>query len=86
MDIAVRTMRQLVKYYLRDGEKKEEFVGKAILLVRLFFEEGWRRAVLGCEGKLMRSAMCSMVVSIRAFEVDTLGNHACDLGVFLDLF
>ena len=30
----------------------------------------------------MRSAMCSMVVSIRAFEVDTLNVHACHLGVF----
>ena len=36
LDIAVRTLRQIVRYYLRDGEKKEEFVGKAILLVRLF--------------------------------------------------
>ena len=55
LDIGVRTMRQLVKYYLRD-EQKDDFMARAYMLVRLFFEEGWRRVLLGCETNMMRPA------------------------------
>ena len=82
LDVAVRTTRQLARYYLRNGEEKSEFMTKAVLVVRLFFEEAWHRAVLGSKGKLMRSAMCSMIVSIKEFEENTLGKFAPDLGIF----
>ena len=55
LDIGVRTMRQLVKCYLRD-EQKDDFMARAYMLVSLFFEEGWRRALLGCETNMMRPA------------------------------
>ena len=38
--------------------------------------------MLGSVGKLRRSAMCSLICTMKAFEEDTLGRYACDLGVF----
>ena len=55
LDIGVRTMRQLVKSYLRH-EAKDEFMARAYKMVRLFFEEGWRRALMGCKNNMMRPA------------------------------
>ena len=78
-------MRQLTKYYLRSGEDKDAFMKQAMALVRLSFEEAWHRCLLGAQGKVMRPALCSIVVTMKDFEEDTLGANAADLGVLLDI-
>ena len=80
LDIAVRTVRQMTTYYMRTGEEESAFMRKAILVMRLFFEEGWHRTLLGSEGKLMKSAMCSLIVSMKGLEADILRDSASDLG------
>ena len=82
LDIAVRALRQLVKYYMGGNEDKASFLQRAIALVRLYFEEAFHRCLLGGEDALMKAAYCSIVVSMRSFEIDTLGARAPELGVF----
>ena len=80
--VGVRYMRQLVKYYLRAGEEKKEFIKNATSLVRLIVEEAWHRTLLAAEGPLRKSAMCTLANTMRDCEADTLGQDACDFGMF----
>ena len=71
-----------MKYYLRAGEEKAEFIKNAMSLVRLIVEEAWHRSLLAAEGPLRKSAMCNIATTMRDFEVDTLGQDAGDFGMF----
>ena len=81
-DLGVSSMRQMTKYYMRSSEGAEAFVKKAVKVVRLFVEEAWRRALMGAEGKLLKSAMCNMIRSMRQFEESSLNQYEADFGFF----
>ena len=81
-DIGVRTLRQLVKCYHRGPEDVSSFLQRAMHLVSLYFEEAFRRTLMGAEGSLRKSALCAMMVTMRAFEIDTLPSQHSTLGMF----
>jgi hypothetical protein len=81
-DIGVRTLRQLVKVYHRGTEDMRAFLERAMQLVRLYFEEAFHRTLMGAEGSLRKSAFCAMMVTMRAFEIDTLPSEHSTLGMF----
>ena len=70
-----------MKYYMRNQDEKL-FTDKAMVVVRLFFEEAWRRAVMGVDSAIMRSGLCSVVLSMKNLEADTNTIHEADLGLF----
>ena len=89
LDLSVRTLRNMAKYYLRGGDEEyvEEFIGKAMVVVRLFFEESWRRHLCevsesGVQGALLRSRICSLAAQMKRFEEDTLLEAASHAGVW----
>ena len=82
MDIGVRHLRQLVRYYLRSGAGLETFAKEAMQVVRLLFEEAWHRLLIGAKKPGMRPALCGIVATMRDFEVDTIGSAACEFGFF----
>ena len=83
-DIGVRTLRQLVKVYFKGGESMN-FLERAVQLVRLYFEEAFHRCLLGAEGSLRKCACCSLMATMRAFEIDTLPTEHTQLGMFWTL-
>ena len=80
----MRQVRQLAKYYLRVGEDVGGFIVRAMKVVRLLFEESFRRCLMSAvvkEDRLICKALCGMVCTMRNFEEDTIGgSNASDLG------
>ena len=84
-DIAVRTLRELVKVYDKGFEGTESFMVRAVHLMRLYVEEAFHRCLLSCEGSVRKSALCSLMVTMRHFEADTLPEVSQSLGIFTTL-
>ena len=82
MDIAVKALRQLVRVYYKGVETMEAFMMRAMSLVRLYFEEAFHRTLLSAEGRLMRSGLCSLMVTLRNLEADTIVRDVDRLGCF----
>ena len=78
LDLSLRSLRNMAKYYLRGGDEEyvEEFIGKAMVVVRLFFEEAWRRHLCevrakGEKGAMLRASCCNLALTMKRFEEDT---------------
>ena len=89
LDLSVRFLRSMAKYYLRAaGEQDvEDFLGRAMVVIRLFFEEGWRRHLCevrakGEKGATLRASCCNLALTMKRFEEDTLLEHASYAGVW----
>ena len=74
-DIGVQAMRSLVRHYHTSSEAMVSFQERAIWLVRLYFEEAFRRSLLEAETGMRKAAYCSMLVSMRGFEADSIADQ-----------
>jgi hypothetical protein len=79
-DIAVRTLRHLVKVYLKN-ESTDAFLLRAVELFRLYLEEAFHRCLLGCEKPVRKAALCNLMVTMKNFEADTFA-PSMRLGIF----
>jgi len=79
-DIAVRTLRHLVRIYHKQ-ESIEIFLMRAVNFVRLYFEEAFHRCLLGCGTSLRKAAMCNLMITMKNFEADTF-SPTLGLGIF----
>ena len=83
MDLAVRCLRQLTQCYFNNRESVEAFSMRAMAVVRLYVEEAFHRALMGARGGVRKGALCSLMVSMRNCEQDTLPLEFQSMGVFM---
>lgn len=79
-DYSVRCLRLLVITYGKD-EVSEEFMRKAVTLVRLYFEEAFHRCLLHREDLASRAALSSLMVTLHHAEAATLGEDHLRMGI-----
>ena len=82
-DIAVRTLRQLVRIYHRSNEEMSVFLQRAVELVRLYIEESFVRCMRHAEDAMRKRALCSLMLTMKSFEAGTFPEEQHAMGIFV---
>ena len=68
-DRAVKYMRVLIAHYWHlFAENVANFVKRALSLVRLLYEEGFRRCLLAAKDAMRKRALCALMVTMHFYE------------------
>ena len=81
LDMSVRGVRQLMRFYKRPTESAEDFLRDGYKVARLYLEEAFRRSVAKTTDSLRRRSLSTLMVTMRRLEEQMLTTHQIQFGV-----